>query len=91
VLLVALYVPYFLYFSLIPMTKMPTLPSVKVTLLIDKMKRELDALEHDASKADVGQKAASRRVRKVMQSIKTQAQDVRTPSSKPYLGRSYRA
>jgi len=59
------------------MAKMPTPPAVKVTPLIDKLKRELDALEHDAGKADIGQKAASRRVRKAMQSIKTQAQDVR--------------
>jgi hypothetical protein len=59
------------------MAKMPTAPTVKVSPLIDKLKRDLDALEADASKADMGQKAAGRRVRKVMQSIKTQAQDVR--------------
>lgn len=59
------------------MAKMPTPPTVKVTPLLDKMKRELEALEADAGKADIGQKAASRRVRKAMQSFKTQAQDVR--------------
>lgn len=59
------------------MAKMPTPPTVKVTPLIDKLKRELDALEHDAAKADLGQKAATRRVRKAMQSFKAQAQDVR--------------
>ena len=59
------------------MAKMPTAPTVKASPLIDKLKRDLDALEADASKADMGQKAAGRRVRKAMQSIKTQAQDVR--------------
>jgi hypothetical protein len=34
-------------------------------------------LEYDTSKADMDQKATGRRVRKGMQSIKTQAQDVR--------------
>jgi hypothetical protein len=59
------------------MAKMPKPPVVKVTPLIDKLRRDLDALERDASKADMGQKAAGRRIRKAMQSVKTQAQDVR--------------
>jgi hypothetical protein len=59
------------------MAKMPTPPAVKVTPLIDKLKRDLDALEYDASKVDMGQKAARTRIRKAMQAIKKQAQDVR--------------
>ena len=48
-----------------------------ITPLIEKLKRDLAALEHGAAKADMSQKAAGTRIRKVMQIVKTEAQDIR--------------
>jgi len=50
---------------------------IKVTPMIEKLERDLAALKHDAAKADMGQKAAGTRIRKVMQQVKTEAQDIR--------------
>jgi hypothetical protein len=51
-------------------------PSAPSSRLAHKFLQQAQ-LEYDASKADMDQKAAARRVRKSMHSIKTRAQDVR--------------
>jgi hypothetical protein len=48
-----------------------------ITAPFTKLTNELLALQDDVTKADAGNKAAARRVRKVMQTVKTGAQDIR--------------
>jgi hypothetical protein len=56
---------------------MPAIADIKVAPLIAQLEKELADLGYDAKKADMGQKAAQRRVRKAMQRLKTSAQDIR--------------
>jgi hypothetical protein len=51
--------------------------AVPISTPYTKLKAELDGIEADVAKADKGNHAAGVRVRKAMQSIKTQAQDIR--------------
>lgn len=48
-----------------------------ITPLFDKIKADIAALEADVAKADKGQAAAGVRVRKGMQQLKNEAQDIR--------------
>lgn len=48
-----------------------------ISPLVDKMKADLEALGADVAKADKGQDAAGVRVRKAMQQLKNEAQDIR--------------
>jgi hypothetical protein len=50
---------------------------MSVSTQIQKMIDDLTGLQGDAAKVDAGQKSAATRVRKAMQTLKTQAQEVR--------------
>jgi hypothetical protein len=56
---------------------MASIAPVKVATLVEQLQKELTDLSYDVSKADMGQKAARRRIRKAMQQFKTKAQDIR--------------